>query len=468
MAKAASMDGTRLTAAERPRRAGRIGSPPISTLLLWAGVTIAVAGSVGMFDDFMVTAWASFIVVSVATIARCDRVIPLAPVFLFNLLFAAYAVPHLFFDVDVVSTPITVARPFLAQFFWLNALFTGVVGLWLGTAPLAHGPLQSFRFVGRGPLYPRFDFMFWLLCASLLLLTLVAVKGQVVIGVEGGYQTYTENLAKGSGIQEYMLVPFFWSALLMRTRLQRIVWYVILALFFIKLSLIGYRIVALMGFLMGAWFIGAGLTLRKLILSFVIGYIAFSILGLLKGALQGEAILTSIFVETHGDSLVSHHGNVLWASTALLRLIDDGTIDLYRRIDLFLYYSANSLIPSAALQNALGEAYLGVWLQESGYTSGGGHIAVFSYVAAGLPGVIGIASLLGGGIRALCRTPSTPLQASAQCWVMMVLVLFPRWMSYDLGNFFLRLPIYALIGYLIYYFGSRSAAPKQEQQQCAE
>jgi hypothetical protein len=48
-----------------------------------------------------------------------------------------------------------------------------------------------------------------------------------------------------------------------------------------------------------------------------------------------------------------------------------------------------------------------------------------------------------------------------RCWFLMTLVTFPRRISYDIGNFLFRLPIYASIGYVMIVLSVRAVGGRQ-------
>jgi hypothetical protein len=436
-----------------PAQRRRANHARFVVLLFWLVATAtALVGSTGLLNGFPRASWLATLVIACVAIATSRAVLPLTIIMLFNFLFSLYAVPHVFFEIDIVTMPLREGLPYLTQSSWVIALFVAVLMLWIANLDGKEVRFGSFEQLTRSlKLPPATGFFGGLLC---LLLVSIAfgIKGQAVVGVEGGYSIYTQNLSQGSGLPEYLLVPLFVSGLLVRGPAQRLLWFLVLGFFVIKLSVLGLRVVALMGMLMGAYFTPVRLTFKRVLLVFFMGYLLVALLGLLKGGLGSEEIMTSLFFELHGDTVVSHHSNVLWASSSMLSLIDQGVIDLARRVSLMLYYAANSLIPSGLLQRWAGEAYFGSWLQEQGYTSGGGHAAVYAYVAAGIPGVLFIGSLLGWALKKSVSGRTGPGTGFVRCWFMMTLVTFPRWISYDLGNFLFRLPLYAAILYAIMMF----------------
>lgn len=449
MAKTTNASSMEHSAESRSYLSRRFGRAQFA-ILTWAMLAVVSAGgAVGVLNEYHATGWLLTFGISVAASAASSVFAPITLILLFNSLFSLYSIPHVFFQIDVMSLPTNEGLPLLTQTNWVIALFVSTLMLWVSSIDQERSPYRDFNGIKTSLRLPNAPGLFYLGLGIIALATHVGIRGAVVVGVEGGYSIYVENLQAASGLQEYLLVPFLLTGLLAKSRFQKFLWYLVLAFFVVKLLLLGLRVVALMGVLTGFWFLGLQWTFRRLLLLFFFGYIAFSFLGLLKGALTSEQLLTSLFFELHGDGLVSHHSNVLWASSVMLGLIDDGLIDPYRRAELLIYMTANAMIPSGILQSALDTAYFGSWLQEMGYTSGGGHAAVFALVAGGVPGVVALASLLGWAVRRSLSADSEVLTGAIRCWLLLAMITFPRWISYDIGNFFFRLPIYAAILYLM-------------------
>lgn len=429
-------------------------------IIFWfVGSIVSFIGSTGLFNDFSRISWIIATIIGFSSIRTSRLLPPLTVVMLFNVLFYVYAIPYVFFDVDLVTLPKQIATPYLTQVLWIISLFVAVLMLWVATVKKSPEREISFVALARKLHIPGLPLVFYIFIALIFFATIFGISGNIVLGKEGGYDEYVQNLQNASGIQEYLLVVFFVAALFVQSRFQRFVWYFVLAFFVVKLTLVGLRIVALMGVLAGLWFSDFKFSLKRIFLVFVVGFVLFSFIGLLKEGLPtGDDALLSLLFESQDGMVVSHHSNVLWASTTMLQLIDANVIDLSKRCEVFVYYFFNTLIPSGMLQQAFGQGYLGSWLQEQGYTSGGGHAAVYAYVVGASPGVTFIASLIGLALK-IATSESTGLVTQlSRCWLMMILITFPRWVSYDIGNFLFRLPIYAAIIYLFIYLLRYSAS----------
>ncbi len=412
----------------------------------WTACTVlSVIGSAGFLNEFPTLGWLSNAVISILVLRLSRFLPPLTLVLLFNFLFCLYLIPNFFFEVDIVTLNIGEGLPYLSQSLWVISLFLSTLALWISGLNKSASQVAPYPDLMSKIDFPKSDGIFYILMALLFLVTLFGIRGNIVLGADDGYQKYIDNLQNASGLQEYMLVPFFVSAFFIRSRIQKIIWFAVLFIFISKLTLIGLRIVALMGMVMAVWIYGLRINFRTLVLSFIFGYIFVSFLGLLKGGVSSEDIAGSLIFEMHGDTVVSHHSNVMWASSVMLKLIDENVIDFSRRLDLFIYYLGNTIIPSSILQSAFDQPYMGTWLQDSGQSSGGGHAAVYAFVAGGACGVIGLASILGWAVRRSVSAKRDVVSQYTRCWLMLVLITFPRWISYDIGNFFFRLPIYAVL-----------------------
>jgi len=427
----------------------------VSPLIWFAFVLFGSFGAVGFLNGYPVIAWICGILIHYYALKESRTMIPVMVLLLFNSLFFVYATPHVFWDIDLIYMPISVSRPYITQTLWQIGLMVSVI-MFCGKL-LKHKtyPFISFADITSNMQKPRSAFCFYLIMTAICIAAIFFIKGENILGKIDSYSLYVENLSGGSGLPEYLLIAFFWAALLINTKMQKIVWYCVIMLYVVLLLSFGLRVVALMGAIMTLWFSALRLSPRKTILVFVMGYFLFALFGLLKISTQSDYLLSSIFYETNEENIVSHHGNVLWASSQMLSLIDQNIIDFKSRADFLTYLSMNSVIPSSIVQKIQG-GYLGSVLQQGGYTSGGGHAATYAFVALSFPGIVLFGGIIGlGSIFALSGRRGL-FADSVRCWFMFTLITFPRWISYDLGNFFLRLPLYAAFGYAILIILTRS------------
>jgi len=312
--------------------------------------------------------------------------------------------------------------------------------------------IYSFAEVAALLRTPQSTALFFLCLFCILIVTFVLLKGAIVVGSDSGYADYIDNLDANSGVAEYSLIIVFVSFLFVRNRMQRLIWRIVVLAFIIKLALIGFRVVALMATL--ALFYSFDFKPKAKLLGafFVLGFFLFSLLGILKEGQQSvDEIFSSLLFAMHGDNAVSHHINVLWASAKLILLVDIGEIDAYRRIYFLFYLLVNSLIPAGLIVELSGVPYLGTWLQQSGNSSGGGHISSFLFVAGGPILVLTFGYLFGLFFRIALSNRHGLVVNFVRAFFLMTLLTFPRWISYDIGNFLLKLPNYA--AFLIVFIG---------------
>jgi hypothetical protein len=418
-------------------------------LLFFAAISIF--GAHGVFNDSPRATWILSLFVNIIFIYRVRRVLPVVMMLLFNLMFVVYAIPHVFFDVSLASMPMPEGRFFLTQVLWQINLMLVVIMLWWVAYSPKHSVVESFTDIFNKMKIPKAPIIFY----GLMFVTLVCIffiKGSIIYGVENSYNRYVENLSEGNGLSEYLLVLFFLSALLCKSSFQKYIWYLIFFLFSIKLFFLGLRVSMLMGIILALWFTEMRFSFGKVVLTFLLGFFVLSFIGLLKVTEDPAYILSSLFYEMHGDYVVSHHGNVLWGSSDILGLLKAGVIDFQGRMDLLFYFILNSVTPSSLVTALQGGQNFAVSLQASGYTSGGGHATTYAYISMGIAGIILFSSLFGAaGTLSLSKSKGFLVNA-VRCWFLMTLVTFPRWLSYDIGNFFFRLPLYTAIGYLLIVF----------------
>jgi hypothetical protein len=424
---------------------------PIFTLFFWTTcLCISVIGTLGLLGDYPVIAWIFSLFAHFLAIYYVRNFAPLVILLLFNLLFVIYAIPHIFFGVNIVSMEIEKGLPFLTQVLWQISLFISVFCfvLKLGGGLNATGGASYVQVLNRINM-PFSSVLFYVIGFFILIAIIFLIRGDVIYAHESTYQAYYNNLRKISGLPEYLLILFFLSACLARGRFKRGVWYVIWAVYSIKMTLLGLRVPVLMSSILAFWFLGVRISIGKTVGLFIAGFIIFSVLGLIKETQSSEYIMESLLFETHDGNLVTHHGNVLWASTVMLDLLDSGEIDLNRRASLLGYQLMSSIVPSKIVDALLEMTPLSVWLQSEGYSSGGGHFTTLIYISSGTLGIVLMAILFAkAGLIAL--SPSKGMAESViRSWFLMTLITFPRWISYDFSNFFFRLPIYVAIGFLL-------------------
>lgn len=429
---------------------------------LWlAAAAFCTLGSYGLFNNLPIASWAANLFLIIATIYTVRNNSLLTTITLFNLLFNLYAFPYIFLQINLVSLGNKEAVPFLTQVLWIISLFWATFCLSL-QASVKNKNSYGFTDFQKTLNIPKSDAIFIPLVILAVFCGIFLIKGEVVIGVEGGYSAYTENLQQSSGIQEYLIIPLLLAGLTAKSTTRRILLYIVCTGIAVKLSLVGMRIVALMYLLLILWFLSPKLSWKSIIAGFFLGFIAFSILGLLKNAVTFDEMLASIFFEVHGDTVVSHHGNVLWASSTMLKLIDEGILDISIRLQLLTYYIFNTIVPSGILQHNIQN--LSGWLQDSGYTSGGGHAAVFTYVAGTSLGTIAFACIFSKICNVALAGKESIANDCLRIWYMMIMITFPRWISYDLGNFFFRLPIYAIVAYIVIHIVNYAGKPHQNRE----
>lgn len=417
----------------------------------WLLATLmSLAGSFGLFGQFPALSWSLGFAICLASLRKCLNFPPLALIFFFNLLFFIYSLPYIFFGLDMFDLPNSTAQVYLCKALWLNALFTSAV-MFASNLSLLSKP-HSFAAVALRLRVPHSNAVFSALLIGIVLITFTLIKGGIVVGSDSGYSDYIDNLDANSGIAEYMLVIIFVSFLFAQGRIQRFAWRIVVLVFIVKLALIGFRVVALMASLAFLWSFNVNLRAKSLIIIFVAGFFLFSFLGIIKeGQYSIDDIFNSLLFAMHGENAVSHHINVVWASSKLILLVDQDVIDIYRRIYFFFYLMINALVPASLIIDLSGQPYLGTWLQQSGNSSGGGHISAFLFVAGGSPLVLAFGFLYGLIIKFALSNRDGQVLTFVRAFFLMSLLTFPRWVSYDIGNFLLKLPLYAAL--IILFFG---------------
>ena len=425
-----------------------------SYLPLWLlFIIISLIGSLGILNDFPRFSWIITALFGLCSVSVSRFFPPLTVVLLFNYLFFIYGIPHIFFNFSLNAMSHYIASKYLTQIYWMISLFLSVLILQISYIPKYHKKLTSYHELSRQLAFPKSPLLFMMLASISYYAIVWGIQGVFILGKGYGYAAYIQNLQSTSGIPEYLLIVFFLGALCAKKPLFRAIWFGLLLFFIIKTSLIGLRVVTMMGGLLALWFSGIRINFKRTLIWFPVFFLLFSFIGVLKNvtSISWEELIPNLLYEVHGDIIVSHHTNVLWSSVSMLYLIDVGILDAYQRINVLLYFLMNMIIPSGILQKSW-QPFIGSWLQEQGYSSGGGHIVAFAFLSGGIFFVIFIGFFFGALLRNAVSHRSNLLSQFFRCWFMMTIITFPRWISYDLGNSFFRLPIYASVIYTIIKF----------------
>ena len=290
--------------------------------------------------------------------------------------------------------------------------------------------------------------LFWLGWAIALLVVVFGFGGVVVVGSEGGYQSYRDNIKQGSGIIEYLLLIFVVLSSFRRNFLMTSFFVFLVLIYAVKCALLGFRVQSVMAIILLIAIFLPSMRPRVTIFLAVVGGGFALLLGVLKHGLQFE--IASLII--NGNYLQTPHGGAAASSTVILGLLD-----------LNLWESATSLLAFILPRGIIGDivpwAYPGSYVQMSESTPGGVLVGVYGYYLAGFFGVVLISILLKFMIDGLCKNNArTPMEVVWGFCAVSFFIFFPRWFLYDFGNYGPRMILTFLVMLLLAYIASKSAA----------
>lgn len=407
---------------------------------------ISIPGIYGSFWFAPGVVWSIYTIAILYNVVAARFVLPFLIFYFYLLLFSFYATPTIFFGYDLVEMDNRIALDYLSRCFCLLLFFIATVNFFIKPHMYRNFRSGSFFEVLENFKPLQNMVVFIVLKITVILALIFLIDGVLLIGHNATYQNYINNLKSSSGAPEYTLVILLLLRFSSNTKIRKIIFWIILCCFVAKTSLLGFRIVGATGILMAISVTNSRFMRKHAFLVLIGGFLITAYLGLAKsGITLSIDTVMLLFIEVHDGKLVSHHGNVLWASAETLQAIEIGVINSEMRLSSLLFHLLNTLIPSGLLRS-FNLPSLGVLLQQKQITSGGGLWLVFAFVDFGLFGVIIVTFwpiyLFKHLLR--CRLTSNSHRIISTLGVM-VIILSLRWVSYDFGNFLFRLPLYTAI-----------------------
>lgn len=271
-------------------------------------------------------------------------------------------------------------------------------------------------------------------------------QGQnVLIGDSDSYQLYQDNLDNINGMPFYVIMTMCFLPLILKSNLSsKITIGTFIFIFSVFCITRGLRIVlvplAILAFLI---YIEGKIKNKWLYIMIFIGYFFIILANALK--MNIEMQMNLLFSEGDEDVILSHHSDMLYGAAAGIGLIEDGIVTLFQRVILNITFLLEAIVPPSIFPNE----YKFPQIITSATDTGGGGLCILSaYYMWGYLGVI----LMGYWFaRFVCNSYRS--KSSIRVLVcIMILIFFPRWVSYDFNNL-IRFPF---IAFLLYFFIFRS------------
>lgn len=338
------------------------------------------------------------------------------------------------FGVFLLITPLEILFSELLHLKYYHVTIVSNVPLVLLLQSSILFPSVAFPVVlGGGPSKASgFAFSAGLQIAFVLLgfvLVYFGVRGQSVIGAD--YDTYRSNVAAGSGLIEYLLLYFVFLKTFDKTRSTRFMFGLLLAFYFARCGVLGFRVQAIMaGMIFVSEFMAHARPLRMLLL-LILAFSVALLLGGLKHSgdlLEGAALVNAGYIQSpHSGSLVS--------STNIIEFV---RLDWPQRLQMLWSF----FVPFNAIDGWAPWAQPGRYVQNFAPTPGGVLAGVHAYVIAGGLGVALLGLLIRlavagySGQLGRCRGELADVGYGA---CLTAFVFSPRWLLYDLGNYGFRM-----------------------------
>lgn len=298
----------------------------------------------------------------------------------------------------------------------------------------------------------------WILIGLMgAILIYMAVGKQNIYSLDAGqnFEAYTRNFTESSGAVEYFIVLFLVAFLFSKKRSAR---WILMGLFGIYVFLAfsrGTRVPMLMLLLMFFALYFDGRIKTRYILLFVLGgMILFQATGFLR---EGKREYSQLFTIFSGGQIITNQSEVFYSSNVIISSVIDNLIGLPERMISLLAAALQVLLPPRFGYMVEGKPALYVWYVTQRAAGGGGLISAFFYYWGSYYGVVVIAGFL-AWINNRAIKKLTPLLS---IYIICIYSFYPRWLVYDPINFLFRLPLYAIILYLLFHMFLLKRRPAQ-------
>jgi hypothetical protein len=270
--------------------------------------------------------------------------------------------------------------------------------------------------------------------------------GQNIFDAQRTYSAYSQNVRDISGLPEYLIFALLAAFILLHRTQMRYLPLLAVAVLFYQFAILGFRVQILMlGLLPYFFYCEKWFTPFRMICGAIVGFAALSAYGYMKGG-DGHVDLVTLFFDDSRGFIISHQTGVLYSSMAIVGLIQEGAIDVADRAMSLAGVGINALVPSSLVTQIVPEYNWASLAQDHTLTAGGVlfTVAFYGWLSYIGPVICGLSVAL---VPSLSRLGASvwPLGGALAA----LFVGFPRWVSYDVGNFMLRMPIWIALAFLL-------------------
>lgn len=274
-----------------------------------------------------------------------------------------------------------------------------------------------------------------LLCA---IISLVFKIGENVLNTDNPYEAYMDNLNESSSLPLFATLFLFLSYLIIPNKTTRTILLLLFSCILLYHNITrGFRIIIPTLFLLiFLVYFDLKWKTRTIILLFFIGFCGLIFLNNLK---NGDSFsFATLFTEPGNDFILSHHADSLYASACMNGLVEQNQISFIDRFLLTCGFFLESIIPPSFLPLSMKYP---LFISNYTMTGGGGLCITGCYLMGGNFFTIVFPFLLTRFI-AFCYSGNANKYI---CLIgAVIIILFPRWASYDF-HVILRLPILACL-----------------------
>lgn len=285
--------------------------------------------------------------------------------------------------------------------------------------------------------YKGTHFSFNLILIIVSVITLFKINGVVVLGgSNGGFEGYTDNLEKGSGIIEYVLILFCYLFLFKKVnRFQNYARTLIVLIYIVKCNLYGFRIQGIMASVLLFYiFFSDRISALKSALIFFPSVLLAMLLGLAKHTDQLNFALL-----LNNDAIESTHMGTTISGTIALNSYPTSFVASALSIVTWV-------VPPAFLAEKFPELYPSKYAQDKLGAAGGMPFPVTGYLFAKFFGLVVFSIIFCYFFYVILNSNKSNL---FQFLSMVIIVFFPRWILYDFVNFGIRTLVYSFLFFVI-------------------
>lgn len=281
----------------------------------------------------------------------------------------------------------------------------------------------------------------------LLLLLFVLVlsirQGQNVLASDNSYELYRENLESVNSLPLYLILLLIYFPIIFDwNKSNKIIFSGIISVVILFCISRGVRMVLAPAIILSFMvFLEGVLNRKKFLMMFGVGYVFFIFINALK--MNIEMQMNMLFSEGSDKMIISHHADTLYCAASCFGLIKDGTLTIIERIPLTLSFLCEIIVPPSIISDEYKFPHI---INIHAETGGGGLFLSGAFLMWGYVGVFIFGYFLTKMLTKAYFSYSASIFNVIACIV--IVVFFPRWMSYDY-HIILKFPFWGLI---LYYF----------------